>query len=287
MKKKKEMVNHLIEALPYIMQFREKTFVIKYGGSIIENIENKMAFVEDVSLLLHLGIKVIIVHGGGKHINERLKEKGIDSHFYKGYRVTSKLAIGEVEMVLSGQINKELVLLFNNYGTKAIGLNGKDAGLICSKKKIIDKDVDIGHVGDVEKINTDILNLLLKNDYLPIISPIGFDSLGNTYNINADDVASEMAKHMKAEKLFLISDVDGIFIDLDDKSSFISRISIAQAKQMLDDGVLTGGMIPKVNSCIDSIKSGVSSVHIINGEIAHSVLLEVFTDDGIGTMIEE
>lgn len=285
--RKKEMVNHLIEALPYIMKFRDRIFVFKYGGSIIENQENKMAFIEDVSLLLHLGMKVIIVHGGGKHISRRLEEKGIDSHFHKGYRVTSESAISEVEMVLSGHINKDLTLQFNNFGIEAIGINGKDAGLIKATKKVIDESYDIGHVGDVEKINTVFLKRLMDQGYLPIISPIGFDNQGVTYNINADDVASMIAQSMEAEKLFLISDVDGIYRDMEDPSSFISRITVDEAFELLDEGILTGGMIPKINSCIDSIRNGVKSVHIINGSIAHSVLLEVFTDDGIGTMIEE
>ncbi len=287
MYRKREMVNHLIEALPYIQKFRDKIFVFKYGGSIIENQENKLAFIEDVSLLLHLGMKVIIVHGGGKHISRRLKERGIDSHFHKGYRVTSESAVSEVEMVLSGHINKELTLLFNNFGIETVGLNGKDAGLIKAKKKVVDENYDIGHVGDVVEINVGFLDMLLKNGYLPVVSPIGFDENGVTYNINADDVASEIAMHMKAEKLFLISDVDGIYRDMDDPDSFISRITVKDAVSLLDEGILTGGMIPKINSCIDCINDGVKSVHIINGGITHSVLLEVFTNDGIGTMIEE
>ncbi|MBN2259503.1 MAG: acetylglutamate kinase [Clostridiales bacterium] len=286
MHKKKLMVNHLIEALPYIMQFRNKVFVFKYGGSIIENEENKKAFIEDVSLLQHLGMKVIIVHGGGKHISRRLEEKGIETIFHEGYRITNSQAIDEVEMILSGHINKELTLLFNNYGTKAIGVNGKDAGLIVAKKKIVSGNIDIGHVGDVESINAEFLELLLKNDYLPIISPIGFDKSGNTYNINADDVASEIAKSMKAEKLFLISDINGVYTILGEESTFISRLDYSQASKMISDGIINGGMIPKMKSCLESIENGVASVHIINGKITHSVLLEVFTDEGIGTMIE-
>ena len=287
MYKKKEMVKHLIEALPYIMKFRNKIFIFKYGGSIIDNKENKRAFVEDISLLIHLGMKVIIIHGGGKHINRRLAEKGIETSFYNGYRITDDRAIEEVEMVLSGHVNKELTLLFNNQGIKAVGVNGKDAGLINAKKKIIDDKVDIGHVGSVVKINTEFLDMLLENEYLPIISPIGFDDDGNTYNINADDVASEIAMSMNAEKLFLISDVNGVYTDFNDKETFISRLNIKDAKKMIENGIINGGMIPKIQSCIQLIEHGVSSAHIINGEITHSILLEVFTDEGIGTMIEE
>ena len=287
MYKKKEMVNNLIEALPYIEKFRNKIFVIKYGGSIIGNIANKIAFVKDISLLTHLGMKIIIVHGGGKHINKHLLEKGIESNFHKGYRITDSNTINEVEMVLSGHINKDITLLLNNLGTKAVGINGKDAGLIKSKKKIIDSEVDIGHVGEIVNINTEFLNLLLEKNYIPVISPIGFDKEGNTYNINADDVASEIANSMKAEKLFLISDINGIYTDLNNESTFISRLNINESKKLILDGLVNGGMIPKINSCINSIENGVKSVHIINGKITHSILLEVFTDQGIGTMIEE
>ena len=287
MYKKKEMVNHLIEALPYILKFKNKIFVFKYGGSIIDDEENKNAFVEDISLLIHLGMKVIIVHGGGKHINRRLAEKGIETAFHNGYRITTDEAIEEVEMVLSGHVNKELAFLFNNQGVKAVGVNGKDAGLIKAKKKIIDDEVDIGHVGNVAEINTEFLNMLLGNEYLPIISPIGFDNEGNTYNINADDVASEIAMSMNAEKLFLISDVNGVYTDFNDKDTFVSRLNIKDAKAMIEKGVVDGGMIPKIQSCIQLIEHGVSCAHIINGKITHGVLLEVFTDEGIGTMIEE
>ncbi|MDM8533311.1 acetylglutamate kinase [Clostridiaceae bacterium HSG29] len=287
MYRKKEMVNNLIEALPYIERFRNKIFVIKYGGSIIGNTPNKLAFIEDISLLTHLGMKIIIVHGGGKHINKHLLEKGIKSNFHKGYRITDSNTINEVEMVLSGHLNKDITLLLNNSGTKAVGINGKDAGLIKSEKKIIDKEVDIGHVGEIVNINTEFLDLLLDKNYIPVISPIGYDKEGNTYNINADDVASEIANSMKAEKLFLISDINGIYTNLNDNSTFISRLNINESKKLISDGLINGGMIPKINSCINSIENGVKSVHIINGELTHSILLEVFTDQGIGTMIEE
>ncbi len=287
MYKKKEMVNNLIEALPYIEKFRNKIFVIKYGGSIIGDNVNKIAFAKDISLLTHLGMKTIIIHGGGKHINKHLLEKGIKSTFHKGYRITDSNTINEVEMVLSGHLNKDITLLLNNFGTKAVGINGKDAGLIKSKKKIIDDEVDIGHVGEIININTEFLELLLEKNYIPVISPIGYDKEGNTYNINADDVASEIANSMKAEKLFLISDINGIYTDLNDESTFISRLNISESKKLIIDGLINGGMIPKMNSCINSIENGVKSVHIINGKITHSILLEVFTDQGIGTMIEE
>ncbi|OPL09284.1 MAG: hypothetical protein AVO33_07410 [delta proteobacterium ML8_F1] len=287
MHKKTEMVNHLIESLPYIMKFRGKVFVFKYGGSIIESQENKEAFVADISLLIHLGMRVIIVHGGGKHISRRLEEQGIETVFHEGYRVTEKAAMDEVEMILSGHINNDLTLLFNNYGSKAVGLSGKDAGLIRARKKIIDSDQELGHVGDVEAINGDFLKMLLDNHILPIIAPIGFDEAGNTYNINADDVASTIAKEMGAEKLILLSDINGIYRDIHRPESFISRLNLAQARALIETSAISGGMIPKLKSVIASIESGVGSVHIINGKITHSVLLEVFTDEGIGTMIEE
>jgi acetylglutamate kinase len=286
MKNKKEMINHLIEALPYIKKFQDQVFVFKYGGSIIEHFENKSAFVQDVALLMNLGMKVIIVHGGGKHISRHLEKQGIPTEFHKGYRVTSSEAIDQVEMVLSGHISKDLTLIFNNNGIRAVGLNGKDAGLIQADKKIIDEQMDIGHVGDVKSIDTDFLELILSKGYLPIIAPIGFDSQGNTYNINADDVACEIAKSMKAKKLFMISDVDGVYLDFEDKNSFISRMDVQKARELIETGGIVGGMIPKMLSAIGAIEAGVSSVHIINGMLKHSVLLEVFSNEGIGTMIE-
>lgn len=287
MYKNKEMVNYLIESLPYILKFRNKLFVFKYGGSIIESKENKMALVEDISLLLNLGVKVIIVHGGGKLISKRLEDKGIETVFKDGYRVTNKNAIKEVEMVLSGHLNNDITLLFNNSNVQAVGLNGKDAGLIYAEKKVVDGNEDIGYVGDVKSINTDFLNLLMDSGYLPIISPIGYDKKGHTYNINADDVACEVAKEMKAEKLFFISDVNGIYFDVKDENTFISRLSLNEAKKIINTKSINGGMIPKVKSCIEAVEKGVNSVHVINGNITHSILLEVFTNEGIGTMIEK
>lgn len=287
MYKRKVMVDHLIESLPYIMKFREKIFVFKYGGSIVNDEENKNAFIEDISFLLHLGMKVVIVHGGGKKINARLEEKGIEAKFHSGYRITDDETMQEVEMVLSGNINKELTLKFNNQQIKAVGLNGKDAGLLRSQKKFINNKVDIGNVGDIVEINTDYINLLLDNNYLPIISPIGFDDHGNTYNINADDVACKLAIELNAEKLFLLSDIRGIYKDIDEEESFISRLQVSEAKQLIEEKIIFGGMIPKLKACINSIEHGVKSTHIIDGRVAHATLLEVFTDEGIGTMIEE
>lgn len=287
MQENKQRVNNLLESLPYIEQFRGKTFVFKYGGSLIDNIELKKKFVEDISLLIHLNIKVIIIHGGGKNISKRLEEKGIEAKFHEGYRITNDEAIEEVEMVLSGNINKDLVLNFVNRNINAIGLNGKDAGLVKASKKIIDEHVDIGNVGEVENINKEFIELLIENRYLPIISPIGYDDNGKTYNINADDVASEVANAVQAEKLFFLSDVEGLYLDFEDKSSFINKIHVDEASDLIEKKIITGGMIPKLKSCINAVKNGVNAVHIIDGRVEHSVLLEVFTNSGIGTMIEE
>lgn len=285
MEKKKIKVEQLIESLPYIQQFTGKIFVFKCGGRILDNIRHYNNFIQDIVLLNHLGMQSVIIHGGGSQISSRLKEKGIVSEFHLGYRITCDESIKEVEMVLSGEINRKLVLDFNNAGIKTIGLNGKDAGLIkATKKKIGNKD--IGNVGTVESVNTEYLQLVLDHNYLPIISPIGFDTDGNTYNINADDIASEIAQSIKAEKLFLVTDIDGIYEINDGKKEFISKLNIEQADALLQKDCVQGGMIPKLKACIDALNNGVTSVHIVNGQVDHSVLLEVFTDDGIGTMIK-
>lgn len=284
----KTFIGNLVEALPYIMQFRDKIFVIKFGGSIMQSEKEKKAFIDDVILMLHLGIKIVLVHGGGKHISNRLERMGIETEFVEGYRVTCDDAIKEVEMVLSGSINKDLTLRFNNRGVKAVGMNGKDGGLIKAKKKYIikkEKETDIGNVGDIEKINPDYLKLLIDHQYLPIISPIGYDENGTTYNINADDVAAKICSELNAEKLVLMTDVNGLYKTFGDESTFISKLTVDDAKKYIEDGIIQGGMIPKIQSCISSIERGAGTTHIINGMIEHSLLLEIFSNEGIGTMV--
>lgn len=284
----KQRVQNLIEALPYIKQFRQKVFVIKYGGSIMENDAGKAALIEDIALLSHLGIKCILVHGGGKEISSRLARLGIESEFKVGYRVTSAEAIDEVEMVLTGRINKELTCLLNNSGVKTVGLNGKDAGLIKAKQKYIEVESekhDIGHVGEICEINPEIIEILLSNQIVPVISPIGFDEQGMTFNINADDVAAALSATLGAEKLILITDVSGVMRDLNDPESIISKLKVDDIKTLESEGIIAGGMIPKMKCVQQAILEGAKSVHILNGKTEHCVLLEVFTNAGIGTMI--
>lgn len=285
-----ERIEHLIETLPYIEGFRGKTFLVKYGGSIMHSEKEKVSFVEDVALMMQLGIKVIIVHGGGQFISKRLADVDIESSFQEGYRVTDEKAIKEVEMLLSGGINTELTLRFNNRGVRAVGVNGKDAGLIKASKKLIindDKVIDIGHVGHIQSIDVSYLNLLIDRGYLPIVSPIGFDQLGTTYNLNADDVAGQLSGALQAEKLILMTDVKGLYEVFGREETFIDQLDLAGAKKLIKEGAIQGGMIPKVKSCVTSLEGGTKSAHIISGMTPHSLLLEVFTNSGVGTMVEE
>ncbi len=280
----------LIEALPYIEKFQGKTFVIKIGGSILECEDVKRDLIRDLSLLHHLGFKLIVVHGGGKEITSRLNLMGMESTFVMGHRVTNKSQVKEVEMVLSGRINKELTLLLNNAGVCSIGINGKDGGFIKGVKKVIvsdKKEYDLGNVGEITEIDTKFLLKLVDSGMIPIISPIAYDEKHETLNINADTLASGIAGALKAEKLILQSDIDGIYKDFSDKSSLISKLTLEEAKYLLKSDSISSGMIPKLSCCIDAVEKGVKSSHIINGNTKHSLLLELFSDHGIGTMIME
>lgn len=288
MVKYKQRIENLLESLPYIQKFQGKTFVLKYGGSIMENEDNKLAFIEDIVLLNHLGIKCIIVHGGGKEINARLEMLGIESEFKEGYRVTSEEAMGEVEMILTGRINKELTCLLNNAGAKAVGLNGKDGGLLTAKKKFVtlnEMQHDIGQVGQIDVVNPDILKLLLENGYVPVISPIGFDHTGMTFNINADDVAAEISAKLYAEKLIMITDVPGVLKDVNDLNTLISQLTVSDIESLTKSKLIKGGMIPKLNCARTAVCGGTNSVHILSGKIKHCVMLETFTEKGIGSMV--
>lgn len=273
----------LIEALPYIQRFNRKIIVVKYGGSAMIDEELKKGVIEDVVLLKLVGFKPIIVHGGGKDINKWADKVGIKTKFIDGLRVTDADTMEIAEMVLA-KVNKELVSKVQSLGVKAAGICGKDGGLLQAKKKLKDGH-DLGFVGDINKVDIKILKDLLEKDFLPIIYPVGMDSEGNSYNINADEAASAIAKALKAEKLVYLSDVEGVRFNADDPESVISELYVSEAEAYIDDGIITGGMIPKIQNCIDAINNGVSKVHIMDGRIPHSLLLEIFTDKGIGTVI--
>jgi acetylglutamate kinase len=290
MKKLIEKANILIEALPYIRNFYGKTFVIKYGGAAQIEDNLKDSFAQDVVLLNFIGIKPVIVHGGGPKISETMKKMGKEPAFVHGQRVTDKETMDIVEMVLGGLINKEIVALINSHGGKAAGLSGKDGGLIKAKKKVIKKSsetgeeeiIDIGLVGEVESVDPEILNSLERDGFIPVISPIGVGSKGEAFNINADYVASAIASALKAEKLILLTDVPGIKNKKDDVISSVNKKGI---KKLIDDGTVSGGMLPKVQACIRAIDAGVKKTHIVDGRTPHCLLLEIFTKEGIGTEI--
>ncbi len=272
----------LIEALPYIQQFNRKVIVVKYGGSAMADEQLKRNVIKDVTLLKLVGFKPIVVHGGGKDISSWLGKVGKKSEFVGGLRVTDEETMEIAEMVL-GKVNKSLVSMVSELGVKAVGISGKDGGLLTVEKKYSDGK-DIGFVGEVTHVDTKILEDLLEKDFLPIVAPIGLDSEYNTYNINADDAACAIAKAMGANKLAFLTDIEGVYKDPDDPSTFISRLTVSEADKLIDDGFIGGGMLPKLKNCTDAIKSGVSRVHILDGRKPHSLLLEVFTDTGIGTM---
>ncbi|HEG0321455.1 TPA: acetylglutamate kinase [Campylobacter coli] len=278
MQKYLEKANVLIEALPYIRKFSSKIILIKYGGSAMENEELKHCVMQDIALLKLVGLKPIIVHGGGKDISKMCEKLGVKSEFNNGLRVSDQATTEVASMVLN-YINKNLVHSLQNLGVKAIGLCGKDGGLL----ECVQKDENLGFVGEIQKVNSSVLQDLLEKDFLPIIAPIGMDENFNTYNINADDAACAIAKALKAEKLAFLTDIAGLYENFEDKNSLISKISITQAKALVDK--IQGGMYVKLKSCIDACESGVKKVHILDGRVKHSLLLEFFTDEGIGTLV--
>jgi len=281
----------LIEALPYIRRFYNKTVVIKYGGSTMEEEGLKRSFALDVVLLKYIGLNPVVVHGGGPQIGEMLTRLGKKSEFVEGMRVTDRETMDVVEMVLVGKVNKEIVALINQQGGKAVGLSGKDGRLILAKKLKLtrsagkDKDpeiIDIGMVGEVKAIHPGVIESLEKDNFIPVIAPVGVGEEGETYNINADLVAGKIASALKAEKLILLTDVEGV---MDEKKRLIPTLDVKQAKELISQKVISQGMIPKVNCCLDALEDGVSKTHIINGTVEHAILLEIFTDVGIGTQI--
>lgn len=278
-----EKAEVLIEALPYIQQFNRRIIVVKYGGSAMANPELQRNVVKDVTLLKLVGFKPIIVHGGGKEISNWVSKVGKEAKFVNGLRVTDAETMEIAEMVLS-KVNKRLVSMVEELGVKAIGISGKDGDLLHVDKKYSNGE-DIGFVGDVKAVNPKILFDILENDYLPIVAPIGIDDNYDTYNINADDAACAIAKAVGAEKLAFLTDIEGLYRDINDKSSFISRLTASAAEELIGEGCIGGGMLPKLNNCTDAVKNGVGRVHILDGRIAHCLLLEIFTNEGIGTAI--
>ena len=273
----------LIEALPYIQRFNRKIIVVKYGGSAMVDETLKRRVIEAVTLLKLVGFKPIIVHGGGKDISNMVKQLGMETKFVNGLRVTDRETMEVAEMVLS-KVNKSLVQLVESLGVRAIGISGKDGGLLKVKKKYADGE-DIGFVGEVTEVNTSILQDLLEKDFLPIICPIGMDDSFQSYNINADDAACAIATGMKAEKLAFLTDIEGVYRDPKDPDTLISELLVEEAEALFDEGNIGGGMLPKLHNCIDAIENGVSRVHILDGRIPHCLLLEIFTNKGIGTAI--
>lgn len=284
MKKYIEKVNTLMESFPYIKEFHGKTIVIKYGGNAMIDGEIGKSFARDMVLLKFVGINPVIVHGGGPQIGSLLKQIGKSSEFVDGLRVTDSETMDVVEMVLTGKVNKEIVHNINMIGGKAVGLSGKDGGLIIAEKTYHiseGKQVDIGQVGIVKNINPRIIDILDKEKFIPVIAPIGFDEQGVTYNINADLAAGKIAEGIKAEKLILLTDIEGVKI----KDKLASSLTDAEIPDLIESGEISGGMIPKVNCCLDALNGGVNKTHIIDGRVEHAVLLEIFTDAGIGTEI--
>lgn len=285
-------VQTLMEALPYLYEFKGKTIVIKYGGNAMLNDEIKNKVLKDIVLLKYAGMKPVIVHGGGPEITAMLKQAGKKSEFVAGLRVTDAESMSLAEMALVGKVNTDLVARINMLGGKAVGLNGKDAGLVKAKKHLADvyengevKLVDIGFVGSVEHVNTELIEVLLDNDFIPVIAPTGFGSEGETYNINADSVAGEVAGALKAEKLLVLTDVKGIYSAYPDESSFISTLSFEMAQELIIRGNIDGGMIPKVRACITALSGGAKKAHIIDGREEHTILMEIFSDKGVGTEV--
>jgi acetylglutamate kinase len=281
----------LSEALPYLQKFSGKTIVVKYGGNAMTDETLKNSFARDMVMLKLIGINPIVVHGGGPQIGEMLEKLNINSEFINGMRVTTTEAMDVVEMVLGGQVNKDIVNLINQNGGKAIGLTGKDGQLLHAKKLHITKQspemqqpeiIDIGHVGEVTRVNTQVLDMLSQSDFIPVIAPIGVDSEGASYNINADLVAGKVAEVLRAEKLILLTNIAG----LQDKSGeVLTGLSTKEVDSLIEDGTIYGGMLPKIQCALDAVHAGVTSAHIIDGRVPNSTLLELFTDEGVGTLI--
>jgi acetylglutamate kinase len=287
----KNVAHVLTEAMPYIRRFRNKTVVIKYGGNAMVDETLKSGFARDIVLMKLIGMNPVVVHGGGPQIGDLLKKIGKESKFIDGMRVTDSETMDVVEMVLGGLVNKEIVNLIINHGGQAIGLTGKDGHLIRARKLIITRNspeletpeiIDIGHVGEVERIDTSILDSMMGSGFIPVVAPIGVCGDGHSYNINADLVAGRMAEVLKAEKLILLTNTEGL---LDSDGKLLTGLEADEVDHLIEDGTIHGGMLPKINCALDAVKNGVNAVHIIDGRIPHAVLVELFTDEGVGTLI--
>ena len=273
----------LIEALPYIRQFNNKKVIVKYGGSAMVDEKLQESVIKDVALLKLVGMKPIIVHGGGKEISKWIDKVGMETRFVQGLRVTDEATVEVAEMVLN-KVNKNLVAKLENLGVKACGISGKDGHTLKVEKKLADGE-DIGFVGNITEVNTNLIDTLLNDDFIPVIAPLGLDKEFNTYNINADDAACAIAKAIGAEKLAFLTDIEGVRRDVNDKDSLISILTLNSAKELIENGIVGGGMIPKINNCVDAVENGVERVHILDGRREHCLLLEFFTNKGIGTAI--
>ena len=285
-------VQTLVEALPYLSKFKNKTIVVKYGGNAMLNDDLKNKVLQDIVFLQCAGMRPVVVHGGGPEITRMLMQAGKKSEFVSGLRVTDAESVGIAEMALVGKINTDLVSRLNTLGGKAVGLNGKDATLIQAKKHLADvyengevNLVDIGYVGNVEKVNTELIDVLLNAGFIPVIAPTGVGAQGETYNINADSVAGEVAGALKAEKLLVLTDVRGIYSDYRDENSFISTLTFEKAQELIIRGKIDGGMIPKVRACITALSGGAKKTHIIDGRAEHTILMEILSDKGVGTEV--
>ena len=288
----KDKAEILVDALPYIQEFSGTTVVIKYGGNAMVSDVLKENVMRDVALMKYVGIRPVIVHGGGPEITGFLEKVGKESSFVAGLRVTDEETVEIAEMVLDGKINSEIVNLLNQRGVRAVGLSGKDAGLIRARKKMATvyendtaHEVDIGFVGAVETIDVSVIEDLLDHGYVPVIAPIGVGMDGESYNINADYVAAEIAGALAAEKLLLLTDIEGIYKDFNDKSSFLSTIHLQEARDYIRDGIISGGMIPKVEACLTALERGAAKTHVIDGRLPHAIILEIFTSTGVGTQV--
>ena len=279
-----EKAKILIEALPYIQEFNGKKVVIKYGGSAMVDENLKNSIIKDIVLMKLVGIQPIIVHGGGKDISYWMNKVNKESQFVNGLRVTDAETMEIAEMVLSGKVGKSLVQHIHQMGMKAVSISGKDGGMITVEKKLVNGN-DIGFVGNVTKVNDELIQVLLSKDFIPVIAPIGMDENGESYNINADDAAAAIASALQAEKLVFLTDVEGVLMDPKDKTSLISEITVDKAGKLIEEGIIDGGMIPKISNCSNAIKNNVKKVHILDGRVEHSLLLEIFTAEGVGTMM--
>ena len=284
MKNRSEQAEILLQALPYIRQYYGKTVVIKYGGNAMTDESLKASVTKDIVLLRYVGMQPVVVHGGGPEITELMQKMGKEPNFIGGLRVTDAETMEIVEMVLAGKTNKSIVSLINSQGGKAVGLSGKDANLLVAEKAM-PGGVDLGQVGEIVRINTEIVQTLISQSYIPVIASVAVGEQGESYNVNADHVAGELAGVLNAAKLIVLTDVQGVYRDFSDKSSLISELSAGEAQRLIESGNIDKGMIPKVESCVTAVQAGVEKAHIIDGTIPHALLMEIFTDKGIGTMI--